>query len=548
MTPNRFNPALRWLITHSFIVIALVVLLFNFSVYIIYGVNLIQFPFDYDQGEGFELVDVILFSQGQFPYRDTDHYPFYSSNYPPLFHIFPLPFMWMFGAQYWYGRLLSFVAVMIGAGVIGLAVHRTVPNRWIALCAGLAFLSSNTIYHISPLFRQHMTMVVFEIIAISVLAWASQHPKQTLWRYGLGLGLLIMAGYTKQLAAFSALGALVFLFIRNPRRGILLGMGFAVVGLGIFAWLNWATDGQWFQQAIAANVNDYYAQQTVGLFRLWFRLHRFLIIPTLLYIAYELYFTRLSVYSIWFIFSLINGMASGGWGAGDSYFATSIAEMCVLSGLFFARLLHNQWEIAPNHRWMAWIKPITTRATPSLVAMIASVVVPLCYIGYGLNTLKMPTNLPVYETVAHWLRITPNAPAHVGEKTFYDSAGRIAGGYADIGHFTTPADVEAGWRLVELIQASDKPVITEDAGFNIVAGREVITNPTQLRNLAHNDLFDDTELIQMIEQQEFGAIIFRAQFYPPSVLQAIHEAYEPNESESVMMNGFKYIIMRPRTD
>jgi hypothetical protein len=76
---------------------------------------------------------------------------------------------------------------------------------------------------------------------------------------------------------------------------------------------------------------------------------------------------------------------------------------------------------------------------------------------------------------------------------------------------------------------------------------KVITNPTQLRNLAHNDLFDDTELIQMIEQQEFGAIIFRAQFYPPKVLQAIHEAYEPNESESVMMNGFKYIVMRPRT-
>jgi hypothetical protein len=89
MTTNRFNPALRWLLGNSLMVIALVVLLFNFSVYITYGINLIQFPFDYDQGEGFELVDVILFSQGQFPDRDTDHYPFYSSNYPPLFHTSP---------------------------------------------------------------------------------------------------------------------------------------------------------------------------------------------------------------------------------------------------------------------------------------------------------------------------------------------------------------------------------------------------------------------------------------------------------------------------
>lgn len=547
MTTDRFAPLLISVFSKILIGFALVVLLFNFSVYITYGVNLIQFPFDYDQGEGFELVDVILFSQGQFPYRNTDQYPFYSSNYPPLFHIFPLPFMWIFGAQYWYGRLLSFVAVMVGAMVIGIAIHRTVPNRWIALCAGLAFLSSNTIYHISPLFRQHMTMVVFEITAITVLAWASDHPRQTRWRYLLGLALLIMAGYTKQLAAFSALAALVFLFIRNPRQGVMLGIGFAVVGLGIFGWLNLATDGQWFQQAIAANVNDYYPQQTVGLFRLWFRLHQFLIIPALLYVAYELYLTRLSVYSIWFVFSLINGMASGGWGAGDSYFATSIAAMCVLSGLFFGRLLHNQWDIFPHHQWMSWIKPLSERTAPAIV-ILAGVVIPLCYIGYGFDTLKMPTNLPVYETVADWLHLTPNAPAHVGEKTFYDSAGRIAGGYANIGHLTTSADIEAGWKLVELIQASDKPVITEDAGFNIVAGREVITNPTQLRNLAHNDLFDDTELIQMIHQHEFGAIIFRAQFYPPNVLQAIHESYEPNESESVMMNGFKYIVMRPRAN
>src|SRR6185436_1626984 len=76
---------------------ALVILLFSLLVYVVYATNLIRFPFDYDQGEGFELVDTILFSQGKWPYQNTEVYPFYSSNYPPLFHIISAPFVWVFG-------------------------------------------------------------------------------------------------------------------------------------------------------------------------------------------------------------------------------------------------------------------------------------------------------------------------------------------------------------------------------------------------------------------------------------------------------------------
>ncbi len=76
---------------------ALLILLFSFAVYVVYAANLIRFPFDYDQGEGFELVDTIMFSQGRFPYQDTNVFPFYSSNYPPLFHVIAAPFVWIFG-------------------------------------------------------------------------------------------------------------------------------------------------------------------------------------------------------------------------------------------------------------------------------------------------------------------------------------------------------------------------------------------------------------------------------------------------------------------
>ena len=158
---------------------ATVALLFALLIYLLYAANLIAFPYDYDQGEGFELHDTVLFSQFQLPYRDTERYPFYASNYPPLFHMMAAPFVWLFGPSYWYGRLLGFLASLVSAAAIAYAVYRDGERqRWIALLAGLAFLSSNFVYHIGPLFRQHTMMVTFETLAVVMLAGAFPTARQ----------------------------------------------------------------------------------------------------------------------------------------------------------------------------------------------------------------------------------------------------------------------------------------------------------------------------------------------------------------------------------
>jgi len=517
---------------------ALVILIFYFIVYAVYAANLIQFPFDYDQGEGFELVDTILFSQGKWPYLDTNVYPFYSSNYPPLFHIIAAPFVWIFGPAYWYGRLLGFLGTLVTAWAIGYAVYRDGQHRWIAILSGLAFLASNTVYHIGPLFRQHMTMVMFEMLAVLVLAHANEIADKQKRRRAFiaGIVFIIAAGYTKQLAYATAIAALAFLFIRNPRRGIISALILVLVGGAIFMGINVATNGQWWLQTVAANVNDFFPDQTTGLFRLWFGLHGFLLIPAVLYVIYEFYFDRLSIYSLWFIAATANSILSGKWGAGDSYFATAIAAMCVLSGLFAARTLTGRWHFAPNYLTRFLIHPFR-RFAPVIVSA-GFLLIPLLYIGYGRAVLHMPTT-GAFQPIAQILGIQANA-----QNGFYDSAGRIAGGYADIGHLTTQADIDGGNTIVDLVKSTDKPVLSEEAAFNLLADKDVITNPTQLLNLANNESYDGSALISMIENQEFGLIVLRAQFYPPAILRAIGDAY--THDEEVPMNGFSYIILRPK--
>lgn len=523
---------------------ALCLLLFYLAVYVVYAANLIRFPFDYDQGEGFELVDTIMFSQGQWPYRSSEVFPFYSSNYPPLFHIVAAPLVPIFGTAYWYGRLLGFLGTLITALAIGYAVYRGEKNRLIAALAGLAFLASNTIYHIGPLFRQHATMVMFEVLAVVVLAQANEitdHRKRRR-QLAVGLGLIIAAGYTKQLAVVTALAAGLFLFIRQPRRAVVWGIMAGVVGAGIFVVMNLATNGEWWRQAILANVNELKIIQTIALFQQWFGLHGFLIVPAALLVIYEVYWDRLSIYAIWFVLAVaINGAASGTWGGGDSYFSTAMATTCILSGIFATRTVRANWKFPANYltRWL--IDPF--RRFAPLLAKTALIVIPLLYLGYGRAVLHMPTDGAIFSQIAQAFSIHANAL-----NGFYDSArtqdGQYATGYANIGHLTTQADIEAGWRIVEMIRATDKPVISEDAGFTLMAGRPAITNPTQLLNLEKKGLYDGSELIHMIDNQEFGLIILRAQFYPQIVLVAIAKSYE--QTESVMMNGFNYLILRPK--
>jgi hypothetical protein len=526
-------------VSRILIVAALAILVCYFLIYVVYAVNLIQFPFDYDQGEGFELVDTILFSQGQFPYRDTNVYPFYSSNYPPLFHVIAAPFVWAFGSAYWYGRLLGFLGTLVTATAIGIAVYRDGKRRDIAILSALAFLASNTIYHIGPLFRQHMTMVMFETLAVVLLAHANEIEDKSTRRRRIAIGLLmiIAAGYTKQLAIVTAVGVFAFMFIRQPRRAMIWGILFALIGAGIFVWMNWATDGEWWRQAIQANVNTINFDQTIGLFRLWISLHGFLLLPAALYALYELYFDRLSIYTVWFVASLGQGALSGTWGGGDSYFATSIAALCILSGLFAARTLNRNWHFPRNYLSRMIIFPFHPLAPA--VGVVSIILILLLYIGYGRAVLHMPTEGIVFSQIAEVFDIQPNAL-----NGFYDSAGRIAGGYADIGHLTTQADIDAGWRIVEMARESDHPVLSEEAAFNLLAGKDVVTNPTQLRNLWLNGIYNGAELVRMIEAKEFGLVIFRAQFFPDDVLIAVLENYE--QTETISMNGFDYLILRPR--
>ncbi|GAB4571956.1 MAG: hypothetical protein Kow0077_09980 [Anaerolineae bacterium] len=533
----------RWVLwgIRGLLWIVLAVFVFYLIIYLVYGFHIIQFPFDYDQGEGFELVDTIMFSQFRWPYQNTEVYPFYSSNYPPLFHIIAAPFVWVFGPAYWYGRLLAFLGTLVTAGAIGYAVFRAERNRLIAILSGLAFLASNYIYHVGPLFRQHFFMVMFETLAVVVLAplFEIQDARQRRRVLLVGLALVMAAGYTKQHAVFTAIAVFAFLFINSPRRALGWGILFAAVGGAIFLAIDRATGGQWWLNIITANVNPFVPGQFGGLFRQWFGLHGALVTMAALLVVYEVYFDRISLYSIWFVAALLSTTLAGKWGAGDSYFATTIAAACILSGIFAARMLNGGWQWPADHYLVRLGRRLFGRAGRwrDLSAGVARVAVAVAYVLYALAVFHMPTQGAVFGSLSRLLNIAPNT-----EFAFYDSAGWTVG-YAVIGQIPTEQEIANGWELVRIAAEADGPVMTEDASFSLLAGKDVVGNPTQLRNLYNNGLYDPSALVEMVEGQAFGVIILRALFYPDPVLYAMMQAYDVQDV--IPMNGFEYQVLYP---
>ncbi len=523
--PPRWRPVVL-----ALFVLAALALVGQLLVYTHYAIALFRFPFDYDQGEGFELYDTVLHAQGQWPYRDSQVFPFYTSIYPPLFHVITVPLVWAFGPQMWTGRGVGFAASLIAAGAISWGVYRARGNKAIAAFAGLTFLASNYTFHIGPLFRQHMTMVMFETLAIVALAQTPIPPSggfpvgKNLDRRGLGRGFwlglifLLAAGYTKQLALATVLAGLTFLFLCAPRRAILAGAGLAGVAGGLFLWINQTTGGWWYISLIRANINQFDTAQALSFYRQWASLHLVIFLVAVGRLIYETYFDRLSVYAVWFVFALANGALSGKFGAGESYFVTTTAAACALSGIALADVWRRSAYWTP--RW----------------ATALALAVPLLYLVQTRLTLHTYTLGPIYGPIARALGVAGN---NGDNRDYYDSQG-----YTQLGPRPTRADHEAGRAIAELARQASGPVFSEEAGFMFVAGKPVVTNPFPQLVMYQAGLFDPTQEIEMINRQAFGLVILRAQFYPPPVLIALGANYQPKTE--IRMNGFTYRILEPR--
>jgi hypothetical protein len=197
----------------------------------------------------------------------------------------------------------------------------------------------------------------------------------------------------------------------------------------IFAGAYIITDGHWWINIIRSNQNEYITEQFIGLFKQFLGLHWPILMLAALVVLYETYFARLSIYSMWFVISLASTLGAGKWGAGDSYFATTLASACLLSGIFITHSLNQSWQFRKTYLAYMTNLPIPAKA----FAIFGLVLVTI----YGITVIKFPTSGPIFGPLAATLNVEPK-PGH--RYPLYDAADWTVG-YAVTGHFPTANDV-----------------------------------------------------------------------------------------------------------
>lgn len=548
----------------SLTALALVVFGFYLLVYVVYARALFAFPFDYDQGEGFELYDAIRLARGENIYLDNAVYPFYASNYPPVYRTLLAPLVALFGPHLWVGRALTFASSLVIGGLIFVAARRhwRGSGSWIGwsapVLAALTFFAANYVYHIAPLARAHLPMVMFAVAGLVCLERALPSlliplPKgegklsspltplpqgegdlpspsvfllrdeggARLWA-GLGVALLMTAGFTKLQAVDALVAGFGLLLLRRPgwfARAFVVCLAFTV---GAVLALNALTQGQFWVNVVSANVNEYDIALTWQTYGQWARLQAVLIAGGVAYIAWDLArairarsLQPITVWSLYFVAGSAMGMLTGKWGAGPAYLIGAIAASAVCTAGVLARL-----ATALGTQRRAWVG--------ALVALV--------FLAQAALNVHLPTTGRFFGTVARALGVAETSvyPPY----PYYDSVG-----YTQLGHLPLPSDVINGWRLVERLRAVEGPVWSEEAMFTLLAGKDVVTNPTQLLNLSKNDMLDTSRMLEMIEARAFGAVVFRAMFYPDDVKDAIVRNYY--WAERFDINGFEYWLLLP---
>jgi len=216
----------------------------------------LAFPFPLDYGEGPILDQTLRLAQFENIYRNSFASPPYTvSIYPPLFQLIQVPFAWISGPAFWYGRLISILSAVGAAGLIGLILHTLTGDRIAAAIGGLTLVAFPYLLQGSVLNRVDALALALSLGGLyATVRWPSH--RQGPWVTGL---LFTAAAFTSPRYVLAApLTAFVWLWHLEHRREA-LHLAAIVTGscLGVFLSLNLITQGGFTLNTVLANLTSF---------------------------------------------------------------------------------------------------------------------------------------------------------------------------------------------------------------------------------------------------------------------------------------------------
>jgi hypothetical protein len=421
--------------------------------YLRYNWTLVTFPYSVDYGEGPILDQVLRLAHFENIYaRNLEAMPYTVSNYPPGYLVAQLPFAWIFGPAFWYGRAISSLSVLAAVLFIALTLY-SITHDWLAAAAGgLTLFAVPYILHWSPFNRVDSLALGLSWAGLFVITRWPGTRKGLIW----SAILLTAAIFTRQSSGLAApFAAFIWLLYQKPRRRAFhLAAWVAGMGLAVFILISLITRGGFFFNIVTANVNRF-NWETVQNYAdaIWEHMPYF-VVGSGLFLAGAVW---LRVKSWWLAGPYLLGAALvsitiGKAGSNVNYLFELSAAFSLAAGALIA---------IPGKRW--WLR-----------------IVPILALAWQIGTL--------YD----WT-----------EKDYFNWA------------YTRATEERAAIaQLQKAVHEVDGPVLADEfMGLVPLDGRKLYFQPFEFKQLAEAKVWNEDNFIQDIRDQKFAMILI---YDPPS--------------------------------
>jgi hypothetical protein len=444
---------------------------------------LIAFPYNVDYGEGPILDQVMRLAHFQSIYpKDITQLPFTIGNYPPLYQLLQLPFAWIFGPAFWYGRVINLISLLAAAVFIGLILHHLTQD-WLAAVVGGAFLLA------VPYILHWAGFVRVDSLALGI-SWAglfviTRWPNQ---RKGIIITALLLTGaiFTRQSYGLAApFAAFVWLLSQKPRRHAFeLAAWTGGFSVFLFLLLNILTGGSFFFNIVTANVNPFFWETVRNYWRGMWEHMPYLIVSGVFYVLVAVWLRQKAWWlaAPYFLAATISAITIGKDGSNVNYLFEFSSALALLAGLVVA------W---PGPAWQGrtwvgkgwWLKAI-------LMVLLAWQISGL-YAWNMKDYYAWPTNRAMKER-------------------------------------------EEIAKMTALIKDADGPILADEfMGLVVVAGKPLVFQPFEYKQLVAGQVWDEQPFLDDIFNQEFSLILLydpkewdsRGARWTPAQLRAIEGNY-----------------------
>lgn len=339
MTSNNLAERPTTNIKESIPLFDLFLIVFLIATTILIWILRISIPLPINYGEGPLLDQAVRLANFENIYQPiTDSPPWTISNYPPLYVLLNVPFVFLFGPAFWYGRALSAVASIGSAILIAKICQKLGGSRRSCAISAAVFLASYPVVVWNSLMRVDALALALEIAAIYCSLIATRKNNLNIL---LPLVLTFVA-LTRWINVFFPLVVVTFIVYRRfnlaqAARVVVCSISGIAASFGLLTLLS---RGWFWSHVFTSNVNAWTAERLlIAIAKIIDLAPALTIIVAILFASLILKQLRVNYLSYFFIaVSAISALAIGKVGSDVNYVLELTASLAIFYALFLNSL------------------------------------------------------------------------------------------------------------------------------------------------------------------------------------------------------------------